>query len=286
MWPSIGGTPINELTTEGYFSSAFTTLFPIAWCSWNGGWQLISKMMHTHLLSSLYTQFLCDHGYYLCFCTATKKPVLGMCKFKINEGTKIPLRFTLYVRFTQTYMQFCCFYCVFQLCLAHTSNPSVHSGTWCRSAIHNNKPWVTTTSSHTTDNYNKPRSSTAGKVLPSPLHCNHHSHIYMYGAHLSSYLLSNHWGTADFIATSRSTHHMVTCTGRHWRACRLMCKASSTQCVKRHAIHFCTHSILSVIQASQHLVWCKCTELCCLKKRVYSTTSYICPSMNCVQQSI
>ena len=31
----------------------------------NGGWQLeiISKMMHTHLLSSLYTQFFCDHGH-------------------------------------------------------------------------------------------------------------------------------------------------------------------------------------------------------------------------------
>ena len=28
MWPSIGGTPINEFTTEGYFSMAFPTLFP------------------------------------------------------------------------------------------------------------------------------------------------------------------------------------------------------------------------------------------------------------------
>ena len=28
MWPSIGGTPINEFTTEGYFSCAFPTLFP------------------------------------------------------------------------------------------------------------------------------------------------------------------------------------------------------------------------------------------------------------------
>ena len=28
MWPSIGGTPINEFTTEGYFSCAFPTVFP------------------------------------------------------------------------------------------------------------------------------------------------------------------------------------------------------------------------------------------------------------------
>lgn len=28
MWPTIGGTPINEFTTEGYFSMAFLTLFP------------------------------------------------------------------------------------------------------------------------------------------------------------------------------------------------------------------------------------------------------------------
>ena len=29
MWPTIGRTPINEFTTEGYFSLAFPTLFPI-----------------------------------------------------------------------------------------------------------------------------------------------------------------------------------------------------------------------------------------------------------------
>ena len=28
MWPTIGGTPINEFTTEGYFSMAFPTLYP------------------------------------------------------------------------------------------------------------------------------------------------------------------------------------------------------------------------------------------------------------------
>ena len=28
MWPTIGRTPINEFTTEGYFSMAFPTLFP------------------------------------------------------------------------------------------------------------------------------------------------------------------------------------------------------------------------------------------------------------------
>ena len=28
MWPTIGGTPINEFTTEGYFTMAFPTLFP------------------------------------------------------------------------------------------------------------------------------------------------------------------------------------------------------------------------------------------------------------------
>lgn len=28
MWPSIGGIPINEFTTEGYFTCAFPTLFP------------------------------------------------------------------------------------------------------------------------------------------------------------------------------------------------------------------------------------------------------------------
>ena len=28
MWPSIGGMPINEFTTEGYFTCVFPTLFP------------------------------------------------------------------------------------------------------------------------------------------------------------------------------------------------------------------------------------------------------------------
>ena len=28
LWPTIGGAPINEFTTEGYFSMAFPTLFP------------------------------------------------------------------------------------------------------------------------------------------------------------------------------------------------------------------------------------------------------------------
>ena len=28
LWPTIGGTPINEFTTEGYFSMAFPSLFP------------------------------------------------------------------------------------------------------------------------------------------------------------------------------------------------------------------------------------------------------------------
>ena len=28
MWPSIGGMPINEFTTEGYFTRVFPTLFP------------------------------------------------------------------------------------------------------------------------------------------------------------------------------------------------------------------------------------------------------------------
>ena len=28
IWPTIGGTAINEFTTEGYFSMAFPTLFP------------------------------------------------------------------------------------------------------------------------------------------------------------------------------------------------------------------------------------------------------------------
>ena len=28
MWPTIGGMPLNEFTTEGYFTCAFPTLFP------------------------------------------------------------------------------------------------------------------------------------------------------------------------------------------------------------------------------------------------------------------
>ena len=36
------------------------------------------------------------------------------------------------------------------------------------------------------------RSSSSGQLLPSPQHCNHHSHIHMYGARPSSNLLSNH----------------------------------------------------------------------------------------------
>uniref|UniRef100_A0A1X7U1P7 DUF6570 domain-containing protein n=1 Tax=Amphimedon queenslandica TaxID=400682 RepID=A0A1X7U1P7_AMPQE len=36
MWPSVGGTPINEFTTEGYFSMAFPTLFPTGAADYNG----------------------------------------------------------------------------------------------------------------------------------------------------------------------------------------------------------------------------------------------------------
>uniref|UniRef100_A0A1X7VMZ5 Uncharacterized protein n=1 Tax=Amphimedon queenslandica TaxID=400682 RepID=A0A1X7VMZ5_AMPQE len=36
MWPSIGGTPINEFQTEGYFSMAFPTLFPTGAADFNG----------------------------------------------------------------------------------------------------------------------------------------------------------------------------------------------------------------------------------------------------------
>ncbi|XP_011404395.1 PREDICTED: uncharacterized protein LOC105313003 [Amphimedon queenslandica] len=36
MWPSIGGTPINEFQTEGYFSIAFPTLFPTGAANFNG----------------------------------------------------------------------------------------------------------------------------------------------------------------------------------------------------------------------------------------------------------
>uniref|UniRef100_A0A1X7VR93 Helitron helicase-like domain-containing protein n=1 Tax=Amphimedon queenslandica TaxID=400682 RepID=A0A1X7VR93_AMPQE len=34
-WPSVGGTPINEFTTEGYFSMAFPTLFPTGATDYN-----------------------------------------------------------------------------------------------------------------------------------------------------------------------------------------------------------------------------------------------------------
>ena len=36
MWPTIGGTPINEFTTEGYFSCAFPTLFPTGAADFSG----------------------------------------------------------------------------------------------------------------------------------------------------------------------------------------------------------------------------------------------------------
>uniref|UniRef100_A0A1X7TE40 Helitron helicase-like domain-containing protein n=1 Tax=Amphimedon queenslandica TaxID=400682 RepID=A0A1X7TE40_AMPQE len=36
MWPSIGGTPINEFQTEGYFSMAFPILFPTGAAYFNG----------------------------------------------------------------------------------------------------------------------------------------------------------------------------------------------------------------------------------------------------------
>lgn len=36
MWPTIGGTPINELTTEGYFSCVFSTLFPTESADFSG----------------------------------------------------------------------------------------------------------------------------------------------------------------------------------------------------------------------------------------------------------
>ena len=36
MWPSIGGMPINEFTTEGYFTCAFPTLFPTGAADFSG----------------------------------------------------------------------------------------------------------------------------------------------------------------------------------------------------------------------------------------------------------
>ena len=36
MWPSIGGMPINEFTTEGYFICAFPTLFPTGAADFSG----------------------------------------------------------------------------------------------------------------------------------------------------------------------------------------------------------------------------------------------------------
>ena len=36
MWPSIGGMPINEFTTEGYFTCAFPTLFPTGVADFSG----------------------------------------------------------------------------------------------------------------------------------------------------------------------------------------------------------------------------------------------------------
>ena len=36
MWPSIGGMPINEFTTEGYFTCAFPTLFPTVVADFSG----------------------------------------------------------------------------------------------------------------------------------------------------------------------------------------------------------------------------------------------------------
>ena len=36
MWPSIGGMPINDFTTEGYFTCAFPTLFPTGAADFSG----------------------------------------------------------------------------------------------------------------------------------------------------------------------------------------------------------------------------------------------------------
>ena len=36
MWPFIGGMPINEFTTEGYFTCAFSTLFPTGAADFSG----------------------------------------------------------------------------------------------------------------------------------------------------------------------------------------------------------------------------------------------------------
>ena len=36
MWPSIGGMPINEFTTEDYFTCAFPTLFPTGVADFSG----------------------------------------------------------------------------------------------------------------------------------------------------------------------------------------------------------------------------------------------------------
>ena len=46
MWPTIGGTPINEFTTEGYFSMAFPTLPLTRLYYWPS---LVTSIAHAHI---------------------------------------------------------------------------------------------------------------------------------------------------------------------------------------------------------------------------------------------
>ena len=45
MWPSVGGMPLNEFTTEGYFTCAFPTLFPTGAGDFLGQHSLVLELL-------------------------------------------------------------------------------------------------------------------------------------------------------------------------------------------------------------------------------------------------
>ena len=68
MWPSSGGSPINEFTTEGYFTCAFPTLFPTGAADFLG-------QRHNQVTIGNYFKHLMMRIPYIC----TSCPICAQC---------------------------------------------------------------------------------------------------------------------------------------------------------------------------------------------------------------
>ena len=72
MWPSIGGAPINEFTTEGYFSCAFPTLFP------TGAADFLGQRQNQVTIGNYFKQLIPTISLHVCLCE-TEQNSYNMC---------------------------------------------------------------------------------------------------------------------------------------------------------------------------------------------------------------